>query len=66
MTTARCSARSAPCTHDNLGVQGTRKVHAELRRKEFDVARRTVERSMKADGLQGIPRLKHVRPLAMR
>ncbi|GAB25360.1 putative transposase [Gordonia polyisoprenivorans NBRC 16320 = JCM 10675] len=43
---------------DNLGVYGARKVHAELRRKDIDVARCTVERLMKADGLQGIPRLK--------
>ncbi|NDK92358.1 IS3 family transposase, partial [Gordonia desulfuricans] len=43
---------------DNLGVYGARKVHAELRRKGFDVARCSVERLMKADGLQGIPRLK--------
>ncbi|QGS24518.1 IS3 family transposase [Gordonia bronchialis] len=43
---------------DNLGVYGARKVHAELRRKGIDVARCTVERLMKADGLQGIPRLK--------
>ena len=42
---------------DNLGVYGARKVHAELRRKDIDVARCTVERLMKADGLQGIPRL---------
>ena len=38
---------------DNLGVYGARKVHAELRRKGFDVARSSVERLMKADGLQG-------------
>ena len=43
---------------DNLGVYGARKVHAELRRKGIGVARCTVERLMKADGLQGITRLK--------
>lgn len=43
---------------DNLGVYGVRKVHASLKRKGMSVARCTVERLMKADGLQGIPRLK--------
>jgi putative transposase len=43
---------------DNLGVYGARKVHAELRRKGIGVARCTVERLMKADGLQGITRSK--------
>ena len=43
---------------DNLGVYGARKVHAELHRKGIGVARCTVERLMKADGLQGITRLK--------
>ncbi|MBF6260267.1 IS3 family transposase, partial [Nocardia farcinica] len=40
------------------GVYGVRKVHASLKRKGMSVARCTVERLMKADGLQGIPRLK--------
>ncbi|QTI71294.1 IS3 family transposase [Gordonia polyisoprenivorans] len=36
---------------DNLGVYGARKVHAELCGKGFGVARCTVDRLMKADGL---------------
>ena len=43
---------------DNLGVYGARKVHAQLRRQGHSAARCTVERLMKADGLQGIARLK--------
>ena len=43
---------------DNLGVYGARKVHAQLRRQGHSVARCTVERLMKVDGLQGIARLK--------
>jgi putative transposase len=43
---------------DNLGVYGARKVHAELNRKGVAVARCTVERLMKAEGLRGIPREK--------
>jgi putative transposase len=43
---------------DNLGVYGARKVHAELKRKQIRVARCTVERLMKAEGLRGIPRAK--------
>jgi putative transposase len=43
---------------DNLGVYGARKVHAELKRKEIEVARCTVERLMRAEGLRGIPREK--------
>jgi transposase InsO family protein len=47
---------------DNLGVYGARKVHAELNRKRAGtgdrVARCTVERLMKAQGLRGIPREK--------
>ena len=42
---------------DNLGVYGARKVHASLKREGMAVARCTVERLMKAVGLQGIPRL---------
>ncbi len=56
--TARSSARTAPLHADNLGVYGARKVHAELCRKGIGVARCTVERLMKADGLQGITRSK--------
>jgi transposase InsO family protein len=47
---------------ENLGVYGARKVHAELNRKRTGssdrVARCTVERLMKAQGLRGIPREK--------
>jgi putative transposase len=41
---------------DNLGVYGARKVHAELNRSGVEVARCTVERLMRAEGLQGIRR----------
>lgn len=40
----------------NLGVYGARKIHAELNRRGVKVARCTVERLMKAEGLRGIPR----------
>jgi len=40
----------------NLGVYGARKVHAELNREGIRVARCTVERLMRAEGLRGIPR----------
>ena len=43
---------------DNLGVYGARKVHAELRRNDTRVARCTVERLMRAEGLRGIRREK--------
>ncbi len=42
----------------NLGVYGARKVHAELNREGVKVARCTVERLMKAEGLRGIAREK--------
>jgi putative transposase len=42
----------------NLGVYGARKVHAELNREGIRVARCTVERLMRAEGLRGIPREK--------
>ncbi len=42
----------------NLGVYGARKIHAELNRKGVRVARCTVERLMKAEGLRGIAREK--------
>jgi putative transposase len=42
----------------NLGVYGARKVHAELNRQGTDVARCTVERLMKDQGLRGISREK--------
>ena len=42
----------------NLGVYGARKIHAELNREGVTVARCTVERLMKAEGLRGIPREK--------
>ena len=40
----------------NLGVYGARKVHAELNREGVKVARCTVERLMRAQGLRGIAR----------
>jgi putative transposase len=42
----------------NLGVYGARKIHAELNREGITVARCTVERLMRAEGLQGIRREK--------
>jgi transposase InsO family protein len=42
----------------NLGVYGARKIHAELNREGIPVARCTVERLMRAQGLRGIPREK--------
>jgi len=42
----------------SLGVYGARKVHAELVRTGHRVARCTVERLMRAEGLRGIPRAK--------
>ncbi|ANH38192.1 Integrase core domain protein [Nocardioides dokdonensis FR1436] len=42
----------------NLGVYGARKIHAELNREGVRVARCTVERLMRAEGLRGIPREK--------
>ena len=42
----------------NLGVYGARKIHAELNRQAVRVARCTVERLMRAEGLRGIPREK--------
>lgn len=40
----------------NLGVYGARKIHAEFNRKGIRVARCTVERLMRAQGLRGIIR----------
>lgn len=42
----------------NLGVYGARKIHAGLNREGVRVARCTVERLMRAEGLRGIPREK--------
>ena len=42
----------------NLGVYGVRKVHAQLNRQGVKVARCTVERLMRAEGLRGIAREK--------
>jgi putative transposase len=42
----------------NLGVYGARKIHAELNREGVRVARCTVERLMRAEGLRGIRREK--------
>ena len=41
---------------DNYGVYGTRKVWHQLQREGIQVARCTVERLMKADGLHGVVR----------
>ena len=46
---------------DNFGVYGARKVWRQLKREGFDVPRCTVERLMKAMGLQGVIRGKRVR-----
>ncbi|MCE5289178.1 MAG: IS3 family transposase [Nocardiaceae bacterium] len=43
---------------ENLGVFGARKVDKQLRRQGHEVARCTVERLMKGEGLQGITREK--------
>ena len=42
----------------NFGVYGAKKLHAQLRREGVSVARCTVERLMRADGLRGISREK--------
>ncbi|ARF61554.1 hypothetical protein B1H20_09135 [Streptomyces violaceoruber] len=46
---------------DNYGVYGARKIHAALVREGVDVARCTVERLMRADGLRGVIRAKSPR-----
>ena len=43
---------------DNYGVYGVRKVHAQLRRDGHQVARCTVERLMRREGLRGVRRSK--------
>ena len=43
---------------DNYGVYGVRKVHAELNRRGNQIARCTVHRLMRAEGLRGISRAK--------
>jgi putative transposase len=43
---------------ENYGVYGARKIHAALLRRHRTVARCTVERLMRADGLKGISRAK--------
>jgi putative transposase len=45
----------------NYGVYGARKVHAELNREGHPVARCTVERLMRREGLRGVLRDKHPR-----
>jgi len=45
----------------NLGVYGARKIHAALNREGIPVARCTVERLMRAEGLRGIRREKRRR-----
>ena len=46
----------------NFGVYGARKIHAELNRNGHGVARCTVERLMKAQGLRGTARDRPARP----
>ncbi|RMX21175.1 IS3 family transposase, partial [Auritidibacter ignavus] len=49
-------------THaENLGVYGARKIHAQLTRNGHQVARCTVERLMRAEGIRGIRRDKTIR-----
>jgi putative transposase len=43
---------------DNYGVYGVRKVHAQLKRDGHQVARCTVERLMRREGLRGVARRK--------
>lgn len=43
---------------DNYGVYGARKVHAQLKREGHEVARCTVERLMRREGLRGVRRAK--------
>jgi putative transposase len=43
---------------DNYGVYGVRKVHAELTRRGHEIARCTVHRLMRAEGLRGVSRAK--------
>ena len=67
MTAARIHA----VHKDNYGVYGARKVHAQLRRDGHPVARCTVERLMRREGLRGVRRSKGPRttipgPLAER
>lgn len=43
---------------ENYGVYGVRNMHAELNRRDHRIARCTVHRLMRADGLRGISRAK--------
>jgi putative transposase len=43
---------------ENYGVYGVRKIHAELNRQGHPIARCTVHRLMRAEGLRGISRAK--------
>ena len=45
----------------NCGVYGAKKLHAQLRREDISVARCSVERLMRAEGLRGISREKDPR-----
>ena len=47
---------------ENHGVQGVRKMHAELNRRGHRIARCTVYRSLRTDGLRGISRPKAHEP----
>jgi len=64
-TPSRRAVRDAELVEDikvvhraNLGVYGARKIHAALNREGIQVARCTVERLMRAEGLRGIRREK--------
>jgi len=52
------TARIARVHADNYGVYGARKIHAELNRLGFPIARCTGERLMRTAGLRGITRTK--------
>ena len=52
------AARIRAVHTSNYGVYGARKVHAQLRRDGHPVARCTVERLMRREGLRGVCRAK--------
>ncbi len=57
----RLAGEVARVHRDNYGVYGARKVWAQLNREGFEVARCTVERLMRAQGLAGVRRGRQVR-----
>lgn len=52
------SAEIVRMHRSNYGVYGARKVHAQLRREGHQIARCTIERLMRAAGLQGVSKRK--------